>query len=170
MYSTSKIPRSLVQTPPVTILSSSPKFSILYFPYQKDERAKPGNFLTKWCHLPLPLLHNIKASLMLPASFLCSVLFIYQRCLCTVLVFVTVACLGYVNVLRRWFIHLSAPGWQKSDSRSCSALREMHIIAVKASMYCNGSGRICDHVCQHFIVLLFLAVSRRNKRHRDWLH
>jgi hypothetical protein len=87
-----------------------PKFSTLYFPYQKDERAKPGNVLTKWCHLPPP--PNIKVPLVLLYSSLCSVLFTYHHCLRTVLVFVTVACLGYVSVLRRWFSQLSSAGCQ----------------------------------------------------------
>ena len=83
------------------------KFSILYFPYQKDERAMPGNLLNEVMLSPLPALAHINVSVVLSSSYLYSVTFTYHRCLCTVLVFVAAACLGCVRRLWRCFCLLA---------------------------------------------------------------
>jgi hypothetical protein len=41
-----------VQATTVTLLMSSSTFSYSYYYYLKDERANPGNLLTKWCSPP----------------------------------------------------------------------------------------------------------------------
>jgi hypothetical protein len=53
LYREVKIPQPLFQDA-VTIRTSSSTFSFSLYSYEKDERVKPGNLMTKWfCHWPL---------------------------------------------------------------------------------------------------------------------